>query len=355
MTRPPHIPCSRSRCCNGPTRGGVVCVTTWMTLVLATLAGCSMETRKAQRLPDAETPTFTQLPTMQEGDRLWVIARHPEARAQTEEASPVGQTTAHLHLAAGHRAPLPVEHVRLHVMLGSSSAQVEIHQRLTNPYDEAGEVTYRFVLPEAARIEELVMVIGQRRIRGVIRDAEEAAALYRQAREHGLRASLLHMDEPGAFTHRLARIEPGAAMGVELRYRQAVETEANRRRFALPAALVHGVLADSRTDANDPRGTLTVALGPGLNDLEVQSAHERLPAAPSNRRDAQASDGTAPTPVYAKRVVFGQPLGDADLLLHYRVDDAQLAGHAAGASKRRGTLDDAGSLITVDAVDSRSD
>lgn len=306
--------------------------------MLALLAGCG--THHAADEPahtDARLRTAMHrqlLHQLDADEQLWVIARSPAVRRDVSQVAP-GQSAARLRFDDGREAALPVAHVRLHAALNADHAAVDVHQQFTNPHDESGELMYRFALPDAAHVQAFVMVIGQRRIRGVIRDRDEAAALYRQARRLGHRASLLHMDEPGGFTHRLSRLEPGEALGVELQYHQPTEAHGDRRRLALPAALVAAVY-DHAADADSP--PLTVTLARGLTSLEVKSAHERL-AAP------QADEVANP-----HRLTFNHPPGETDLLLHYRVteraqqnDEGRRIGEHAG-------LGADGAIITVDAA-----
>ena len=62
------------------------------------------------------------------------------------------------------------------------------------------------------------MVIGERKIRGILREKEEAEAIYAEALEHGYRASLLVQRRPNVFEQRVANIEPGKAIDVDIAY-----------------------------------------------------------------------------------------------------------------------------------------
>jgi Ca-activated chloride channel family protein len=97
-------------------------------------------------------------------------------------------------------------------------ATVKVTQQFQNPYDEKIEAVYVFPLPENAAVNEFVMTIGERRIRGIIREREEAEKIYREAKQQGYVASLLTQERPNIFTQSVANIEPGKAIDVTIQY-----------------------------------------------------------------------------------------------------------------------------------------
>ena len=66
-----------------------------------------------------------------------------------------------------------------------------------------------FPLPQNSAVNEFIMVIGDRRIRGIIRDRKEAEKIYADAKRQGYTASLLTQERPNIFTQKVANIEPG--------------------------------------------------------------------------------------------------------------------------------------------------
>ena len=84
--------------------------------------------------------------------------------------------------------PLPLKHTDVRVVTGYLGS-VDVTQQFENPYDEKIEAVYLFPLPEKAAVSEFVMTIGERKIRGILREKEEAEQIYRDARAQGYRAS----------------------------------------------------------------------------------------------------------------------------------------------------------------------
>ena len=62
------------------------------------------------------------------------------------------------------------------------------------------------------------MTIGERRIRGIIREREEAERIYEAAKSQGYVASLLTQERPNVFTQKVANIEPGKQIDINIKY-----------------------------------------------------------------------------------------------------------------------------------------
>ena len=119
---------------------------------------------------------------------------------------------------ASQYIPLPLEHTAVEAAIEGYISTVEVNQRFANPFDTKIEAVYLFPLPEKAAVSEFVMVIGDRTIRGIVREKEEAEEIYRQARAQGYRASLLTQRRPNVFEQKVANIEPGKSIEVDITY-----------------------------------------------------------------------------------------------------------------------------------------
>src|SRR5947208_11878295 len=114
--------------------------------------------------------------------------------------------------------PLPLEHTEVKALVSGFIATVEVTQQFQNPYDARIEAVYVFPLPHNASVNDFVMTIGERRIRGIIRERREAERIYQEAKERGYVASLLTEERPNIFTQSVANIEPGRAIDVNIKY-----------------------------------------------------------------------------------------------------------------------------------------
>ena len=147
----------------------------------------------------------------------------PGTRAQYEEHQ-VGTGTmlasfpARAPIGAPQYVPLPLEHTSVEAAIEGHISTVAVNQRFGNPFDTKIEAVYLFPLPEKAAVSEFLMVIGERTIRGIVREKEEAEEIYRQARAQGYRASLLVQQRPNVFEQKVANIEPGKTIEVDITY-----------------------------------------------------------------------------------------------------------------------------------------
>ena len=151
-------------------------------------------------------------------DEIWVIARSETQAVPAAEDTPgCGAMLAKLPKEE-KEIPLPLKHTDVKGQISGYIATVDVTQKFHNPYDEKIEAVYVFPLPQNAAINEFIMTIGERRIRGIIRERKEAERIYQQAKAQGHVASLLTQERPNIFTQKVANIEPGKHIDVNIKY-----------------------------------------------------------------------------------------------------------------------------------------
>lgn len=114
--------------------------------------------------------------------------------------------------------PVPLQHTDVNASIAGYIGSVNVKQQYHNPFDVKIEATYVFPLPDDAAVNDFVMTIGDRTIRGIIREREEAHRLYEQARAQGHTASLLQQERPNIFMQKVANIEPGKNIDIDITY-----------------------------------------------------------------------------------------------------------------------------------------
>ncbi|MCL4178838.1 MAG: VWA domain-containing protein [Verrucomicrobia bacterium] len=150
-------------------------------------------------------------------EELWIIARDSNAEGEpTEDAAGSGALIAETN--EGTEVPLPLKHTDVRAEVLGYIATVRVTQQFHNPFDAKIEARYVFPLPHNAAVNEFVMTIGERRIRGIIRERQEAEQIYEQAKHQGYVASLLTQERPNVFSQSVANIEPGKEIDIELNY-----------------------------------------------------------------------------------------------------------------------------------------
>ena len=122
--------------------------------------------------------------SLADGEELWIIQREKGfAPATKPNANPTdrgvdepgcGALRARLDDEAKTLVPLPLQHTDVKANVAGYVATVDVTQKFQNPFDTKIEAVYVFPLPQDAAIREFVMTIGKRRIRGIIKEKEEA-------------------------------------------------------------------------------------------------------------------------------------------------------------------------------------
>lgn len=178
----------------------------------------AMRSEESARLAGpAAGAAATTLPRLRAGEELWVIARAPDMNGAAAEPAP--PTYGGLQAQRGaDPVPLPLEHTDVRARIAGYIASVQVQQRYRNPYSEKIEALYVFPLPQDAAVSDFVMTVGDRHIRGIIRERQQAERLYAEARQQGYVASLLTQERPNIFTQAVANIEPGKRIDIDLTY-----------------------------------------------------------------------------------------------------------------------------------------
>ena len=128
----------------------------------------------------------------------------------------------------------PLEHTDVRASIAGLVADVEVVQHFSNPYEQKIEAVYVFPLPENAAVNDMLMKIGDRTIRGEIKKREEAKQIYDEAKEAGHMAALLEQERPNIFTQSVANIEPGNKILVTIRYVQDLKYDHGSYKFVFP-------------------------------------------------------------------------------------------------------------------------
>ena len=205
------------------------------------LAGCSYSMKVAPLPPSGASLSSPSggsvLPSAAAlSEELWVISRSAESQQAKDDTPGTGALMAKpSSLEASERpVPMPLKHTDVRASVTGYIGSVEVVQQFENPYDTKIEAVYVFPLPHNAAINEFVMTIGERRIRGVIREREEAEAIYQSAKRQGYVASLLTEERPNVFSQSVANIEPGKAIDVTIRYFNTLEYVDGWYEFVFP-------------------------------------------------------------------------------------------------------------------------
>lgn len=198
-------------------------------------------------------------------EELWVISvPHGNDQTSTDDEAPgsgamVANFPGEVDEITGtvKTIPLPLQHTSVDARIDGYISAVNVRQQFSNPFDEKIEAVYLFPLPEKAAVSEFLMIIGDRKIRGILREKEEAEAIYREARRQGYQASLLVQHRPNVFEQKVANIEPGKSIEVDIQYFHTLSYNDGWYSFVFPTVVGPRYNPPGHTDAivPAPRGT----------------------------------------------------------------------------------------------------
>jgi Ca-activated chloride channel homolog len=173
---------------------------------------------------------------LQPGEELWVIAKaatNDIAATAAPERPGCGALMAK-RPGVSEMVPVPLKHTSVVAGIDGYIATVDVTQQFHNPFDSKIEAVYVFPLPQNAAVNEFVMTVGERKIRGIIREREKAVQIYNAARAQGHVASLLTQERPNIFTQKVANIESGKRIDIQLRYFNTLQYDDGAYEFVFP-------------------------------------------------------------------------------------------------------------------------
>lgn len=189
---------------------------------------------------DSEARSGAQPPIfeLQPGEELWVIAASDSAEAQPNRPdTPAIPGCGSLLAKVAEQpqlVPVPLKHTDVTGTIDGYIASVDVKQQFHNPFDSKIEAVYVFPLPQKAAVNEFVMTVGDRRIRGIIREREQAEKIYNNAKRQGHVASLMTQERPNIFTQKVANIEPGKQIDIDIRYFHTLKWDDGSYEFVFP-------------------------------------------------------------------------------------------------------------------------
>src|SRR5437867_3543176 len=95
---------------------------------------------------------------------------------------------------------LPLADVTIAARVADRVARVTMEQKFHNPFAEALEAVYLFPLPGGAAVSAFELKVGDRTIKGIVKERGEARRTYAEAIQKGKRAALLEQERDDVFT-----------------------------------------------------------------------------------------------------------------------------------------------------------
>src|SRR5436190_16293365 len=167
--------------------------------------------------------------------------------AQTQE------TTGSLQIldATGNptKVKCPLKHTDVKAEISGFLSRVVVTQEFENPFKDKIEAVYTFPLPQNAAVDDMMMTVGERIVRGKIMRREEARAVYDAAKAGGQVASLLDQERPNIFMQSVANILPGEQIKIKISYVETLKYADGSYEFVFPMVVGPRYVPGSATGA----------------------------------------------------------------------------------------------------------
>jgi Ca-activated chloride channel family protein len=135
---------------------------------------------------------------------------------------------------SGRYDVVPLIHTDVGLDVRGLVAAATVTQQYANATTQPIEAVYIFPLPHDAAVYDMEIRVGNRVIRSVVREREEAKKAYEAAKSEGKRAALVEEERPNIFTASVANIMPGDHVNVRLRYVEPLRWDEGKMRLVFP-------------------------------------------------------------------------------------------------------------------------
>lgn len=214
---------------------------------------------------------------------------------------------------AGQPVPAVMLAQEVHITITGIAARVKVVQEFVNPGTDWVNGIYVFPLPHESAVDRLKMKIGEREITGVIKEKEEAEAIYKKAASEGRKTSLLSQNRPNMFTTRVANIGPGEKIVLIMEYQQVARFEENVFSLRFPLAITPRYIPGAPLPATGDGVQRDVSFdssGWARNTDQVPDASEITP------QQSRIEDSGQPPVRLTVDIAAGFPLARLESLYH---------------------------------------
>lgn len=134
----------------------------------------------------------------------------------------------------GEAVACPLRHTDVNAEISGPVVRVRVKQLFENQSDDKLEAIYTFPLGANGAVDAMTIRIGEKVVKGSVKERGEAQRIYSQARAQGKLAGLLNQERPNVFVQNVANIPPRAKVEVEISYVETLAYNDGQYEFVFP-------------------------------------------------------------------------------------------------------------------------
>ena len=230
--------------------------------------------------------------------------------------SVMGQTGASLPATEGSFVVLdadgklagacPLKHTDVKTEISGFLARVVVTQEFENPFTDKIEAVYTFPLPQAAAVDDMTIIVGNRIVKGQIMRREEAQATYDAARARGQVAAILNQERPNIFTQAVANILPGQKIKVTISYVETLKYTDGSYEWSFPMVVAQRYTPAPANGASAANQTTTEPAN--ADDKPTESEASKPETTADQTPETESAETETPSSETADRVPDAEPV-----------------------------------------------
>ncbi|MEP3246878.1 MAG: marine proteobacterial sortase target protein [Sneathiella sp.] len=131
----------------------------------------------------------------------------------------------------------PILSTRINSRVTGHIVRTTVIQTFSNPTQNWMEGMYYFPLPDDASVDRMTLKIGERVISSEIQEKSQAVKTYTKAAAAGKVSALLTQYRPNMFSTRVANMEPGGTLDVEISFQSVAAQNGTNFSWRMPQAI----------------------------------------------------------------------------------------------------------------------
>lgn len=230
-------------------------------------------------------------PDLTPAEDLWIVVQ-PQRSSQSSSKKDMGVS---IHDTRGNTFPIDLLQTTIDSRILGCVSEVSLNHRFIHHSKAQADMIFSIILPDNAGLSDFILTIGERKIRGIVRERENAEKIFKLARERGLVASLIEDAGENQVEGRIQSVPPEIEIESMFRYVSTVPFYDGFYHFSCPITVTHS--DPGSVKPSDAEISVTMEAGMPIRSINspTHSIEITRPTAHSAKIQAQSVESPSPT------------------------------------------------------------